>query len=189
MKIQVDQLRELLEYDCETGLLHWKQRHESLFGSKAAAKSWNSRWAGRPALTAFCNNKEYRHGHIFGKKHKAHIVGWALHYGYWPDGEIDHINGDASDNRIANLRIVSRQENCKNVGISARNTSGKMGVSWSKARKKWQSFITINGRIRSLGRYECFAAASIARDLAEIRLGYHANHGRRHAHAARIGDK
>ena len=48
---------------------------------------------------------------MFGKLIYAHRAAWAIHFGEWPKGEIDHINGDASDNRIINLRVVNRTEN------------------------------------------------------------------------------
>ena len=56
----------------------------------------------------------YRHVSIGGKLYKTHRVCWYLHYGEWPDGDIDHINEIKDDNRIANLRVATRSENMRN---------------------------------------------------------------------------
>ncbi len=51
---------------------------------------------------------------LFGYGYKAHRIAWMLTYGQWPNHEIDHINGERWDNRIANLRDVSHQVNQMN---------------------------------------------------------------------------
>jgi hypothetical protein len=65
--------------------------------------------------------------------------------------EVDHINMDGLDNRRANLRICTHQENNLNKKISRNNTSGYKGVSWDKWHKKWRSYISVNGKMIRLG--------------------------------------
>ena len=128
----IDTLRKLLRYEPETGKLFWLIRTADLFndGYRSAAgtcANWNAKYAGKEALTSL-NGNGYRQGFIFNKHFVAHRVAWALHYGVWPENEIDHINHDRADNRILNLRDVSRRENSINSKPSANNTSGFNGV-------------------------------------------------------------
>jgi hypothetical protein len=97
-------------------------------------------------------------------------------YGDEPQ-DIDHINGNRRDNRIANLRAVDRRENMRNARLRSNNTSGIVGVTFSRDRKKWVAQIN-DGKVRSLGRFDKFEDAVEARKAAERRAGFHPNHGR-----------
>lgn len=181
-EIDIDLLRRLLRYDPETGRLYWLPRPLEMFantgcgGAEGNAARWNGKCAGKPALTAKCRG--YYHGPIFRQKYYAHRVAWALHYGAWPEGEIDHINHDHADNRIANLRVVSRQENCLNQPQPRTNSSGVTGVYWDKNRKLWLAAIQVDGRARHLGRFADIQAAIQVRKAAERQHGFHRNHGK-----------
>lgn len=164
------ELRKLLAYDPETGLLTWKPR-------AAGPQSWNTRYAGAAALN--CVHADgYRKGRIYKVLLRAHRVAWAVHHGSWPENHIDHINGDRADNRISNLRNVTRQENQKNMRLPSDNTSGRIGVWWHKKNKKWVAEIKSAGRKRHLGSFTRFEDACKARADAEREDGYHQNHGR-----------
>lgn len=89
-----------------------------------------------------------------GKVYKAHRLIWAICYAKFPYGYIDHINGMRSDNRLCNLRDVSKQENSHNQKKpNKRNTSGYLGVCRNKKLNKWQSEISVNGRSIYLGLF------------------------------------
>lgn len=124
------------------------------------------------------NGGGYLRFRLNGKRCMVHRLAWLYVYGEMPDGGIDHINGDASDNRIENLRSVSQQENMKNRKKPRANTSGRVGVSWINRFGKWQAFIWIDGVMKSLGYFERYEDAVSAREKAEKDFNYHENHGR-----------
>ena len=79
-----------------------------------------------------------------------------------PEGfEVDHINGDRLDNRKSNLRICSRDSNCKNLKKPKTNTSGFKGVSFDKRRGKFRAYITINNKQKWLGYFELAKDAAL----------------------------
>lgn len=109
-------------------------------------------------------------GHVM-----AHRIAWALHYGVLPDPsmEIDHINGDRSDNRIANLRLVKQSENLRNKTQYKNCKHGYPGIIHSGDRKKcWRAQIGINGTIIKVGSFRCKTAAIFARKQAEMKYGF-----------------
>lgn len=81
----------------------------------------------------------------------------------------DHINGNRLDNRMSNLRRVTPTQNGMNKRIRSNNTSGRVGVHWSKHNQKWCAMIGFGGQHINLGYYECFEDAVAARDDAEQR--------------------
>jgi hypothetical protein len=86
------------------------------------------------------------------KMYKAHRLIWAIVHGEFPCGHIDHINGNRSDNRISNLRVVTHQENGHNQQkMNKRNTSGYAGVCWHKRLSKWQAGICVDNSYLYLG--------------------------------------
>lgn len=99
----------------------------------------------------------------------AHQIVFAMHHG-WTPAEIDHINGDRADNRIENLRAVSRSQNLQNAGIRSDNTSGVRGVSWSKLRNKWHVRIWKEKVKHSIGFFDDLEDARLARLQAEITM-------------------
>lgn len=175
-------LRKLLSYDPETGKLFWLKRPDDMFASvrrtqQHEAKIWNAKWAGCEAFTA--SKDGYKIGSIFGILLRAHRVIWAMKTERWPDGEIDHINGDKSDNRFCNLRLVSRSINQRNRRIQINNTSGYTGVVFDKRRKKWIAQIGINKTNKYLGQFDDKFDAVMARLISERQEMYHINSGRR----------
>mgnify|MGYP000004363272 CR=1 FL=1 len=107
-----------------------------------------------------------------------HRLIWLMVYGELPTHEIDHINGVRDDNRLVNLRSVTRTENMQNKKKYNTNTSGQVGVSWVRHLDKWQARISINGNRISLGCFTNLTDAIIARYAAEEKYGYCENHGR-----------
>ena len=93
--------------------------------------------------------------HVDGVEIKAHRLAWFMHYGEWPSGVIDHINGDPSYNRIENIRDVTAQVNAQNIRKAIKNSQSKLlGACWNKARHKWQTQIVANKKRYYLGLYD-----------------------------------
>jgi hypothetical protein len=172
------QLRLLLHYDPNTGVLTWRSRNEGLFAdAKHSAarkcKAWNSRMAGREAFTAVGHG--YLKGSILNRRYAAHRVAWAIVHGVWPSGQIDHINGNRADNRLCNLRDTDSATNGKNQRLGVNNKSGVNGVHFD--RNRWVARIKVAGKVKHLGRFENFEDAVAARREADRRFGFHPNHG------------
>lgn len=99
---------------------------------------------------------------------QAHRVAWFLHYGRFPNGELDHIDGDKANNRIENLRVATRSQNTAYRGKTKRNTSGFKGVCWHRRDKRWRASIGSKGRRLDLGSFstpeeafEAYKAAAV----------------------------
>jgi hypothetical protein len=149
----------LLDYCPIRGVLTWRRRD-------AARPEWNSRYAGKYAGTP--HNMGYVSVRIYGVRYLAHRIIWVLLHGSPPDGVIDHINGDRSDNRPDNLRDVTSEENCWNT--HARAQCGYKGVRFHSHNRSFQARITHRGRERHIGYYPSAEAASEAYQDAARRL-------------------
>lgn len=161
-KITIDRAREMLSYDPETGEFRWvmasgRARAGDIAGSKTRLG--------------------YRLIMIDKRRYMAHRLAWLWVHGVWPKGDIDHINGDSCDNRIANLREATRSQNQCNHSRRATNKSGFKGVSWHKGGRKWKAQIGHKGRWHFLGLYE---------DPKEAHLAYVAAAHRLHGEFARV---
>ncbi len=133
-----ERLRELFDYDPETGITSWKVAHH--------------RNAVVGAPTHFVTPHGYASTSIDKKLYVTHRLIWLYCYGRMPTGDVDHINGVRTDNRIANLREVSRAGNLQNLrNANSTSTSGLLGVCVNK--DKWQARITVLGKQISLGTY------------------------------------
>lgn len=107
---------------------------------------------------------------IAKRKVLAHRMTWLWCYGWLPECEIDHINGNKLDNRISNLRLASRCENQMNVPITSANTSGIKGVCYNKSAGKWQAQIQANNKRFYLGLFSSKDDAALAYLSAEKKL-------------------
>lgn len=105
------------------------------------------------------------------KLYLAHRLVWTYHNGEIQTGfEIDHIDRNPSNNKIENLRIATRSQNCSNRTKQENNTSGFKGVSWSKQRKKWIAMIWNNNKQIYIGLFATPELASEAYNHATIKL-------------------
>ena len=176
--IPVAALREIVELDHASGLLTWLERPLRMFKDARACKSWNTRFAGKPAFNTLSGNG-YMHGGLFDKKVYTHRVIFALANDRWPTQSVDHIDGNRLNNRPSNLRDVDHRTNCLNQPTSKANTSGFTGVSFDKSRDSFEAYLTESGKKVSLGRFSSVSDAAAARTQANQTHGFHANHGRK----------
>lgn len=135
----IEELKQWLRYDPETGHLWWVK----MPGGKASLL--------RPAGTTRPDGR--RQVKILGRSWKAHRICWALYYGVWPLEDIDHANGDPQDNRIVNLRGADKTENNRNQRKRHGCSSQYKGVTWDRQWKKWRAHIRVNRTLIRLGAF------------------------------------
>lgn len=112
-----------------------------------------------------------------GTKQYLHRLIWEMHFGpIKADKEIDHINGNRSDNRIENLRLVTRSLNLKNKRVLRSNATGHRGVT-KTSTGNFVARLYDQGKTIRLGIFQTAESAGMARKQAEPQYGYHANHG------------
>lgn len=169
-------VHQLIRYEPDVDKYFWNERGLDMFTSSQRYKIWNKKYANKEVFNNF-SSSGYARVVILGIRFPAQRVIWAFHYGVWPDGEIDHINGNPSDNRLCNLRDVSHAENMRNRRVSSNSKSGVMGVYWNKKSGKWHAQVGLNGRKTHVGYFDNIADAAAAQAL-HISENFHPNHGR-----------
>lgn len=102
-----------------------------------------------------------------GKMIRQHRAAWALYYGEWPNGQIDHIDHNGQNNRISNLRVVDCVQNARNQRPPRTSKSGVCGVIWVRHKKKWRAQIGVGGKQICLGYYKEVEEARSARKAGE----------------------
>ena len=157
--------REMFDYDPDTGVfvrrISVARRKKALAGQIAGSLSANG----------------YLRVMIDGKSILLHRLAF-IYMGCQPPKCVDHINGDRTDNRWANLRAADHVINGRNTKRPITNTSGFIGVSWDRFTGKWVSQMRIGDERLFFGRFEHIEDAIAARKQAEKKYGFHKNHGR-----------
>jgi hypothetical protein len=171
--LTADQLRALLDYDAATGVFTWRRR-EPL---RQYDKTWNTRYAGKPAGTPTVP-KGYIQIMADGRLHLAHRLAFLWMTGAWPAFEIDHHDGNRTNNRWSNLRLATSSQNKMNGVRRSDNSSGYRGVRFDKRRNHWIAEIMANGMTFYLGSFQTVEDAAAAYAEAAGRLhGKFANLG------------
>ncbi len=143
------ELVSLLDYDQHTGKFVWKVTRGGLAkeGSPAGAIEGNG----------YINVRVHR------RLIKSHRLAWLYVYGVWPSKDLDHINGDKTDNRIENLREATRPQNVANSIVRRDSKIGLKGVRLAGGcKRRWIARITEHGKRRIIGRYSSPEAAYAA---------------------------
>lgn len=157
----INRLREVLSYDAATGKLYWNIQlsPRGKVGSEAGCTD-----------ASYTSKKQRISVRVDGKLLLAHRIAWMIYHGVEPEGQIDHIDGDPSNNRIENLRVATNAQNGRNRGANSRNKSGWKGVSWDEPRKKWVAQIGVDGKCVHLGRFNDIKEAAEAYMFAALEL-------------------
>lgn len=157
-------LKEVLSYDPETGLFTWRVKPGRSIPVGAVA-GWVDPSVG------------YRRIGLLDTVYHAHRLAWLYVTGEWPEWEIDHINGDRGDNRIANLREATSSKNKMNMRRRKDNKTGFKGVTWWSQRGCFRAIIQANGKQKHLGCFKtaeeahatyCEAASRLHGDFAKV---------------------
>lgn len=145
MTITSKQLRELLTYDPDTGVF---TRRVDVKGG--ATKGFTNAKAG--SVAGGINNLGYVRISVDGKRYLAHRLAFLYMTGEWPSNEVDHRDGNPSNNAWANLRAASHAENMRNGKARKHNSLGIKGVRRT-ATGAYSARITINRETLYLGTY------------------------------------
>jgi hypothetical protein len=157
------EVRRLLRYEPDTGTFFWRvDTRNTAAGDIAGSRQSRGYW----------HIKINRHLYM------AHRLAWLYVTGEWPVGHIDHINGNRSDNRFANLRIATNSENAWNSRIRVNNACGYKGVHYKRRLNKFVAQNNVSGRVHHLGVFKTAAEAHAAyRKAAEEHFGEFARAG------------
>jgi len=153
--ITQSELKKLLRYDSNSGKFYsLVQRGPLIVGSEAGS----------------LNSEGYIILGIYGYSSAAHRLAWLYMTGSMPADQIDHINGDRSDNKFSNLRECSTSENQHNRKLGPKNRSGFKGVCWKKKIEKWAASATHNGKPIHIGYFTDPKEAAAEYDKVSLEL-------------------
>lgn len=161
----------------KTNSIPSKEVLHSLFTYKDGELYWKIKPAQRVKIgdTAGCYNQKYKQVYIFNKRYFLHRIIFMLHHGHISD-QIDHIDGNPSNNKIENLRAVTNSQNQLNKKISSKNKTGYKGVSVHTQTGRYFVRLKINGVEKSFGLYEDLELAGLVAQMA--REKYHGEFAR-----------
>jgi hypothetical protein len=165
----IEVLRQLFDYDPLTGVLTWRVRSSEQFSHVRHHRMRARRYEGKPAGSLRPDGYVIVNPVIDGVTHRilAHRLIWALCHDRWPAAELDHVDGDCANNRLANLREASRSEQMQNMvwrvgrGVYA---DPRVGGPPFYAR------ITVRRKVIRLGSFPTQAAAQAAYLKAKAEL-------------------
>lgn len=163
-QISAKRFRKLASYDPTTGILKWIGLPNT--------SPFNGRSIGCPDREGYLQCKVDR------KPYRVHRLAWLHYYGKFPNGQIDHINGKKSDNRIKNLRESTFASNHWNRRLSRQNKSGIKGVFWRRCNRYWVAAVYANNRSYRKEGFRSRESASVWARAKRLELhGEFANHG------------
>ena len=159
VSITQKRLKCLLSYDPDTGYFTWNVNRQGR-GARVGGR------AGCVHATG------YRVIRIDGHLEYEHRLAFIFVEGAIPPNEVDHINRVRDDNRWSNIRHATRSENQQNTGLRSSNSSGIRGVYWHRASGKWMAYARYEGRMHSLGYFNCkHQAGEVAARFRSEKLG------------------
>ena len=165
MELTVERLRELLDYDPLTGLFTWRVKRKGTLGIGSVA--------GCHDCHQYPSGSRYWKIGIDYRRHKRSRLAWLYVYDEWPNGELDHIDGNEGNDAIANLRQATRLQNSQNTRGRKHSRAKLKGVRWMSKpglTKPWNARITDDKIERCLGYFATKCEAAEAYDAAAVRF-------------------
>ena len=162
--ITQERLKEVLEYNPETGDFLWKKARGGAMKGNIAGSKLHNGWG-----------NVYLRIKVDSKMYLAHRLAFLYMTGEMPENgkQVDHIDGDGLNNSWENLRLVTSSGNSRNSKLRSSNKSGYSGVAWHKAAGKW----VVNIGRKHYGLFPNINDAALMAASTYERLGYHRNHG------------
>jgi hypothetical protein len=155
-KVNIKTLREALNYDPESGRFTWaKQQSPAVKMGQSAG--------------CVMRSTGYLVIGFEGTLHRAHRLAWAYVHGKAPEGHIDHINRNKTDNRISNLRCVSASENSQNI-LRIRRGKVQHGIDFNSRTNRYRARISVDGRRLCLGHFATADEAQATYIAAKLRM-------------------
>lgn len=157
-------VRELLDYNPETGAFTWRPRDRKWFKTDRATKIWNARFPKTRAGST--KHGEYTRIQLHNRMYHAHRLAHLWMTGSWPAQQIDHRDRDRTNNRWTNLRPATRSQN--RVNRTYASATGFRGVTETKNR--FYASIYYEGQRTSLGGFATAEEAARAYDAKATEL-------------------
>lgn len=158
IELSRDRLREIIDYNPETGVFIWINPISSRLKAGDIAGS---------------NSDNYIRICVYGRTYYAHVLAWFWTYGEWT--LVDHKNRNTYDNRLSNLRAATKQQNAWNQNVRGTNLLGVKGVQ--QRGVKFRAYITVNYCTIHLGTFNMIEEAIEARRQAELKYFGEFAHG------------
>ena len=156
-KLTQERLKELLDYDPETGVFIWKI---------------NRKYTAKKGSVAGCLKNNYWHISVNGNRYLAHRLAFLWMEGYLPENQVDHIDRNKINNRWSNLREVSQTCNMRNRAVLKNNKYKITGISFHKKLNKIRADIRISRKLIYLGIFDNLLDAVKARWEAEVKYNF-----------------
>ena len=156
--ITQERLKEVLDYNPDTGIFRWmvSTGHRAIVGAVAGS----------------LKESGYIEINVDGRRYQAHRLAILYTDGYMPENTVDHKDRVRSNNWRDNLREATQQCQNRNCGMRKDNKSGVKGVSWCQREGKWYAHIVVDGSGKNLGYHASILDAAYVRFAAEQCLGF-----------------
>ena len=156
--LTAERLRELLSYDPETG--GWTRIKHCARGSHIKVGD----------AAGYRDDRGYLRIWVDGRKYRGYRLAFLYVTGRWPKNEIDHKDGDTTNDRWDNLREATRNENMRNEKLHRDSGSGLKGVTWHKPSRRWRAQICVHYRRLAIGYFDSAEAAHEAYKTKALEL-------------------
>ena len=160
-----EEANKLFRYEPSSGKLFWRERRNPNIPASLEARSVDKRY-------------KYMRVNVGGKLYMVHrVIMVLMGRTLGPRDFVDHIDHDRQNNRWDNLRVVNKEANTRNLSRYKKNKLGVTGVYQHADSHRFLAYIRVNYRKIHLGSFKTLEEAAQARKDAEIKYGFHENHG------------